>query len=355
MTRFARLYYNYNKCCRLGFNIGGFEYCLSSLFAPSKRRLSRLIQCVALFVCFGSTSLVAEVFEVTATDVTTRALSTVWVSNEPVSSATIRVYADEDGLTDITSIFTVTTDSQLVNPAHAQGIVKVTATGLSADTDYFIQTETVSSSGVFAFPTAPPYMQVHTALETTKVNALNSPIVNDLLTQDVFFPDGTTPAPGALVLIDADGLSAYPLTQFVGEAGFAAPLAAIDTNNFFGLDGRSLELQANDVLKVTVFRGLLCAAQFDFQSLVGFKRNPSHEETPAITEIEVPPSCYRNDTICDESVNILDAQYVLNFFDHDLGSCGFNPSADVVADNEINILDVQSVLNDFGNSAPPQN
>jgi len=358
MTGFAKFYYKYdnNSSMDLRLIAGNLERFLRSFSNASKRRLRTSIWCVApLLACLGPINSVADVFDVTAADVTTRALSAVWVSNEPISSATIRVFTDQDGLTDITSSITIVTDSELVNPAHAQGIAKVTATGLSADTSYFIQTETVSSSGVFTFPASPPFMQVHTALETTKVNEVNSPIANDLLSQEVFFPDGTTPAPGTLVLIEAEGVSAYPLTEFVGAAGFDAPFVAIDTNNFFGIDGRSLELQTDDVLRVTVFRGLLCESQFDFQSLIGFKRNPGHEESPAITELEVPPGCYRNDTICDESVNILDVQYVLNYFDHDIGSCGFNPAADVVADSQINILDVQSVLNDFGNSVPAQN
>jgi len=352
MTGFTKLYCKHDKNGSLGFITGGVERLFSNLFYPSRRRLRRLIQCAALFVPFGPISSVADVFDVTATDVTTRALSAAWVSNEPVSSATIRVFADQDGLTDITSSLTITTDSELVNPAHAQGIVKVTATGLSADTDYFIQTETVSSSGVFAFPATPPFMRVHTALETTKVNAVNNPIVNDLLSQDVFFPDGITPAPGSLVFVEAVGLSAYPLTAFVGVDGFDLQSAIVDTNNFFDINGTSLELQADDALKVSVFRGLICSTDFAHQGFFGFRRTPAHEETPSITEVEAPFNCFTSDPICDNDVNILDVQFIINSIDTSLGDCGFNPNVDVIADNDINILDIQRIINDIDTTVP---
>ena len=49
---------------------------------------------VAIFfatMLLSNSNAFAAVFNITATDVTTRALSVVWVSDEPVTSATIRV------------------------------------------------------------------------------------------------------------------------------------------------------------------------------------------------------------------------------------------------------------------------
>lgn len=309
-----------------------------------------LIYMVAAFL-FTTVSH-AAVYDVTPTDVTTRAVSAVWVSDEPVTSATIHVFTDIDGLVDVTSSLTVSVDSALYPPAHDQGIVKVSVSGLNADTDYYLQTETVSASGVFLYPALAPMLAVHTAVEATKVNPVNQPIVNDLIIDQITFPDGTTPAPGTLLLMEVAGLSAYPLTAFVGEGGFAAPQVVIDTNNFYGTDGRSLELQTDDVLKVTAFRGLICSTALNRQKVIGFRRTPEHLESPAITELESPFSCYASDTVCDNTVNILDVQFVLNSFDNDVGSCGYNPNADTINDGQINILDVQRVLNDFGNTVP---
>ena len=295
---------------------------------------------------------IAAVSEVTPTDVTTRSISAIWISDEPVTSASMRVFTDINGLVDITYSLTISVESASFPPAHDQGIVKVTVSGLDADTIYYIQTETVSSGGLFLSPAIAPMLEVRTAVEATKVNPLNQPIVNDLLIDQITFPDGATPAPGTLLLMEATGLSAYPLTAFVSEGGFAAPQVVIDTNNFYGTDGRSLELQTDDVLKVTVFRGLICSTTLSRQKVSGYRRTPEHIESPPVTELETPFNCYTSDTVCDNTVNILDVQFVLNSFDNDLGSCGYNPNADTVSDGQINILDVQRVLNDFGDTVP---
>lgn len=313
------------------------------LFAPA------LFSITAILLSFNAK---AAVFETTPSDVTTRALSVVWVSDEPVTSANIKVFSDITGLIDITPSLSITVDSSSFPPAHTQGIVKVSVTGLTSNTSYFIQTETISGSGVFLFPSAAPMLEVHTATEATKVSATNQPITNDLLVNQITFPDGTTPAPGTLLLMEVEGLSAYPLSAFVGEGGFVAPQAVIDTNNFYGTDGRSLELQTDDVLKVTAFRGLICNTSFTRQKFSGFRRTPEHIESPAITELETPANCYLSDTVCDNAVNILDVQFVLNSFGDDVGSCGYNPNVDTIVDGQINILDVQRVLNDFGSTVP---
>ena len=297
----------------------------------------------------------ASVSNITVTDVTSRAFSVVWVSDEPVSSATVRIYSDIDGVVDLTPSFNISVDSSSVPNAHVQGIVKVTVAGLLADTDYYVQTETVGSSGVVTAPAFSSLVLVHTALESVKANDSNLPIVNDVLLYDVFQPDGLTPAPGALVIASVDGASAYPITAFTGENGFAPQTAAIDSSNFFSIDGRSLELIADDALKISVFRGLLCGAEFESQEFFEYRRTPPHEETPVIAEVESPSKCYISDPFCDNTVNVLDVQFVLNSFGNNVGACAYNPGVDVITDGQINVLDVQRVLNDFDATVPSRN
>ena len=293
----------------------------------------------------------ASVSDVTVTDVTTRAFAVVWVSDQAVTSATLRVFSDAAGTTEITSTLTLTLVSAAFPPALTRGIVKVGVTGVVANTNVFVQTLTTGASGTVQFPTGPPFLQVHTATTTSKSTALNTPIVNDLLRQDVFALDGTTPAAGALLMVAAPTLGATPLTAFVGE-GFPAPAAVVDLNNLFGAaTGASAVVPANQNLTLTEFRGLLCPGLVDHK-LFRFRRAPAHEEAPAITELESPVKCFFADTVCDNTVNILDAQRVLNIFGRARGQCAFNSDLDIVTDNVINILDVQSVLNRFGQSAP---
>lgn len=306
---------------------------------------------IAVLGAVLATAANADVFDLTVTDVTTRAFSLVWVSDQPVLGAAVRVYADESGTTEITSDLVSEVVSESFPPAHEQGVVKVTLTGLSADTRVYVQTETSDAFGTVLFPASPPFEEVHTAVRTTKAGALDQPITNDLISYNVLDPDRVTPAPGSLIIVDAPGVSGSPLSAFAGEGGFTSPAAVVDLNNMFGTDGISAEIMADQVLTITEFRGLLCEGLENHRLLL-FRRAPAHDESPPITELETPDRCFFADTVCDDTVNILDAQFVLNAFGSTLGECAFNPTVDVVEDGVINVLDVQSVLNHLGLSAP---
>ena len=293
--------------------------------------------------------LSADVFNTTITDVTTRAFSVVWISDEPVTDVDIRVFSDPDGTTEL--LVDVTVISQTVTGAHDNGIVKIDVTGLAADTTVYAQTETVGASGVILFPNSTPFLEVTTAAETTKVNALNQPIVNDLIRYDAFGVDGATPVPGSIVIVGIPSVSNYPLSVFVGSNGFPNTSAVVDLNNLFDSTGVSAEVPADAVIEIQELRGLNCLG-LENHSLRRFGRVPAHEETPAITELESPTSCFSADTICDDTVNVLDVQFVLNSFNSTPGDCAFNPQVNTISDNAINILDVQQVLNHFGDNAP---
>lgn len=292
----------------------------------------------------------ADVTDVTVTDVTTRAFSTVWLSDEAIVDATVHIFSDAEGLDEITSTLNVDLVSVDFPLALTNGIAKVDVTGLPADTVVYIQTETTTATGTLLVPAPGPFIEVRTAVETTKVNSVGGPIVNDLIHHEVFEPDGTTPAMGSLILVKAPSLSVYPLSAFVAD-GFDAPGAAADLNNLFDDNtGSSAEVAEGLILQVTEFRGLLCSV--DDHKLLRYRRAPVHTEDPPITELETPDLCFSLDTVCDDVINILDVQRELNIFNAALGECLFNPDLDIVADDVINILDVQSVLNRFGDEAP---
>ena len=65
--------------------------------------------------------VVAAVIDVTATDVTTRRASMVWASDEPATDATVRVFADAAGTTELTGTLSVILASQ--TPALDRGIM----------------------------------------------------------------------------------------------------------------------------------------------------------------------------------------------------------------------------------------
>jgi len=328
--------------------------------------VSKVLKAGFALVTFVATASpgAASVSDVTVADVTTRAFSAVWASSEPVTSATVRVFSDAGGTHEITSTLSVALVSASFPPALTHGIVKVAVVGLSPNTNVFFQTLTTGSSSTVQFPVAPPFIQVHTATKTIKVNASNQPVVNDVLQHDVFAPDGVTPAAGTLLVVAAPNLGAYPLTVFVGD-GVPAPAAIVDLNNLFSAtSGANVEVPAGQVLTVTEFRGLRCPGLADHK-LSRYRRAPAAgtgggpppgpvpaPEPPRVTELKAPSQCFFADTVCDDTVNTADAQRVLNVFNRTHGQCGFNPDLDIIADDVINILDVQSVLNRSGQSAP---
>lgn len=303
-----------------------------------------------LFSCFwGSQPLYAAVTDVTITDVTTHAFSVVWMSDEPVTDATVHVFSDADGLNEIPNL-SVNLISSSFPPALDLGIVKVGISGLPSATEFFIQTETTNTTGTEKFPDGITLLQFKTANATTRENDDGSPIINDLIKFEIFKQDGTTPATGALMLFQVPTVSKYPLSAFVND-GFELPTAVIDLNNTFSKHtGMSIEVPGNEVALITEFRGLNCASAD--HKLTHFRKLPEHSETPLITELESPVNCFFADIVCDNIIDILDIQRLLNIFNESHGSCAFNPDLDVVKNDQIDILDLQSILNRFGEKSP---
>lgn len=292
---------------------------------------------------------------VQAADVTTRSFSVVWVDDEPIQSATVQIFADAAGTMDISSGLGQLTTSAAVAGAHDLGVAKVDVSGLLPDTCYYYRTETTTASGIEVAPIAGPYPEVCTAQTVSKILPAEQPISNDLIRHDVAHPDGISSSGGVLVLLAAPDVGAYPVSAFVGDSA-AQPRAVLDLNNLFASGtGDLLSVGFGEILQITEYRGLLCPEPMN-QERTRYVRAPEHEETLAIgvpiVEIERGGSCFFVDTMCDDTIDILDAQRVLNAFGASPDGCRFNPDLDVVADLIINVLDVQSVLNRLGENAP---
>lgn len=315
-------------------------------------RLSRYVnfKVVLVFSFLFSSNIQAQISDVTTTDVTTRAFSVVWVSDELVLSTRVELFADSGGAQTVTTA-TIDVVSERINGAHENGLVKIDITGLNSNTTFHYSIQSTTSQGTDVFPSDSSLVAVTTSVETSRVSPLNQPIVNDIINYSAHGLDGITPLPGSLVLINIPTISDYPLSAFVGNNNALIGSAVLDLNNVFNQSGISAQIAGGEIMVIKEHRGLNCLGLLN-QSLSRFAKVPQQNEFPPVTTLESPTGCFISDRNCDKTVNILDFQFVLNSFNSLSGQCAFNPDADIVADQVINILDVQGVLNDFGQSVP---
>ncbi|NOQ15294.1 MAG: hypothetical protein GQ583_12560 [Methyloprofundus sp.] len=307
-----------------------------------------LISGVSLLCSF---QLQAAVSDVTVTDVTTRAFSVVWVSDETITSADVHIYSDASRETEVSGMLNI----NLVSPAVAlaNGIAKIDVTGLIANTKYYIDTETtgtISGQVMFPLPESLPF-EVKTAVSTTRENSESGIIVNDLIQYEIFEPDGATESQGTLMMLKIPGLSAYPVTAFVGD-GFSIPKAVVDLNNIFDATRhKNTAVEGGLVMEISEFRGLLCDMQYQKRS--SLRRVPSHEETPHISQLEVPDPCFSPSGVaadfdCNGVIDPNDFTQFLMNFGIAQQSCQFKADFDLSADGVIDPNDFTQFLSVFG-------
>lgn len=301
---------------------------------------------------FYSTCLYADISDVTVTDVTTRAFSVVWVSDEPITSATVHVFSDLEGTVEISNDLVI----DLISPEVAlnNGISKVDISGLTAGTTYYINTETQGdTSGSVIFPSSTEILvDVKTAATTTRENADGGLIANDLIMYEIFEPDGVTASQGTLMVLKIPSISSYPLTAFVGE-GFSIPLAVVDLNNIFDSStNTSASVPEGSVLEIMEFRGLLCNI-FDHKKK-SFRRVSMHSEISSITGLELPGTCFSPggggsvDFNCDSRIGLEDLGALAARFGLEQPDCRFNQDFDSDKDGRIGLFDLGALASVFG-------
>ena len=102
--------------------------------------------------------------------------------------------------------------------------MKVRVSGLKPGTTYYFQIVTTTDEGTLIEPPNGPFPSVTTELSS-------SPPINDVLLHKILASDGSTPALGALLLVEVEGAD-YPITGWVGD-GYTAPLAGVDLANIY--------------------------------------------------------------------------------------------------------------------------
>jgi hypothetical protein len=176
------------------------------------------------------------------TDVTRRAFSAVWVTNQ-AASCLVNVYSDPEGESLVRGLTII--DESADHPLAAEnGVMKVRVVGLRADTPYYFQIMTVNDEGMLIEPAGGDLPSVRTEVTSQLVN-------NDVLAHRILMSDGSTPALGALLLAEVEGAD-YPVTGWVDE-GFDAPWALVDLNNLYDKEEHAnLELNVNGGATITL-------------------------------------------------------------------------------------------------------
>lgn len=304
----------------------------------------------AAFVCwfFYVPAVFPAVQDARVSDVSTRSFAISWVVSAPVVDAQVSVFADADGQIDVSDDVEFQLVSSNIPGAHDIGVGQIVVTNLSPLTEYFVRLSVTDNDGTSEFPEGGELLNVITQQSSSRVTNSNGIIVNDLLEIINESPVGqVSPLAGGLTFVEAPGVSDYPLSAFSGSNG----LSFYALNNFFDDTGQAVGLDAGEVLQQTAWRGLSCVELSD-QAQVSFSKVSSVSSAPAVSALVATDSCFFADIVCDDLVDILDIQFLLNGFGAVSGSCAFNPAHDLVADSEINILDLQSLLNQFGEQAP---
>jgi hypothetical protein len=234
--------------------------------AKARHRIAFPSLFVLLAICLPITALadVPEVSHLMITDVTTRSFSVIWASSE-ASTAELEIYEDPDGTVSATGVVITphpveSGNATIATLAEDSGVMKVRATGLSANTTYYFQTITTSkaTSDVTYFPESAPFIAVTTEALTARTyesGADTLPFSNDVIIEACYLDDGVTPAEGTILLATIEGAN-FPLAAFVGD-GVAAPYALIDLNNAFSRETHeNMDCSQGENLTLLNFRGM---------------------------------------------------------------------------------------------------
>lgn len=299
----------------------------------------------------------ADTRGVTFSDVTPRAFSAIWLSDVPVDTATLQVFADADGINEISADLDIQTLSADQAAAHAHGLVKVDVVGVEPDTRYYVRTRAQSLNSLPETVVHPapgePLLEVRTAVAVTLAQDTDPalPIANDLIYRQVTDPGGPDAPDGVLVLIRVPGLSPYPISAFVGDGAPSSTFIG-DLNNLFGADGRSVQVPPGEPMEIVELRGGVCAPNHHGLTRI---RRTGDETEPAITELREPAPCFvPSDFNCDGQVGPVDFnELLLRFGLRRIGAsgapeCRFNSDYDLVEDDLIDPRDFNDFLLYYG-------
>jgi len=281
--------------------------------------------------CLAGTPLVGWI---EVTDVTPGSFAVAWQSSEPASGSLNLFQAD--CLTPVPNPVLASEGNDLT------GIVKVTASELSANTAYCYQTVTTSknSSDTTVYPSLPASVLTEKTITRDMVAGGQSvPFANDLL--QVPAPYLATPLSsqdGMLIVLKVLDKADWPLSLL---------LSADATGNYFNMNNlfdpaarQSINLTGGERVRITERHGNLGCAGIE-----RFRTVPADQESTKGNSFQ---RCARvNDIDCNAKVNILDILRVAHGAGSSSGDPCFNSDLDINSDGKVDQLDLDAAIGGF--------
>jgi len=275
---------------------------------------------------------VPSVSQVEVTDATPGSFAVTWLASEP-SIGTLLVF-QADCATPLTGL------PMTAKGSDATGYLKVTVSGLAADTSYCYQTSTTSksTSELTVSPASPALVVTATAvLRTRSTGTTLLPFANDLLrTPAVYLPTEADTPEGKLVVLYLDGAKGPVSLLLTSDE----KTRYFNMNNLFeATTGSSVNLIGGERVRISERHGLSGCV------IDRFRKVPADQETTRIRNFETSPK--REDIDFNGTVNILDILRAAGGLGSAKGDVCFNSELDVTGHDRVDQQDLNSVIGSF--------
>lgn len=300
------------------------------------RRRRRAVAAATALILFAPIGFADVVTGGGYANVAPAGFSLVVATDAPVVAATLNVYSDPDALSDITGTLLVGNAKGFGQSQLDAGFVGMSVKGAAPQTIYYARLTLDFGAGPVDFPSTTPLPAVVTSKPLAAREAGGLLLFNALATAAASAPSSVS----FLTLTTAP----YALSSFT-EAG----LHAYNLNNLKDLAGDTLTVATGATVTLQEWLGASCPTR---PGVARVRRVPDASGGGPGLRFTALTRCFFADGNCDDTVDVLDLQYLLGFFPSAATACGFNADLDADTDGEINVLDLQALLNRFGDVAP---
>ena len=292
-----------------------------------KKTINIIVFTTMLFAAANAFAGLPSVSQMEVTDITPASFAVTWVASEPASGA-ITVY-QSDCTTPVTGLLLTSEGNDTT------GVIRVTVSGLAADTTYCYQASTTSknSAEVTLAPAQPA------AVLTARM------VVRSVATGTVIVPFGNDLLRVPAVSGAADGvLSVLYLTG--GKSPVSLLLTNDSTKQYFNMNnlsdratGTTVNLTGGESVRISERHGISGCV------IDRFRKVPADLETTGVHDLVSTPR--PQDIDYNGTVNILDVLRVVGGAGTAAGDACFNSDLDMMGHNKVDSNDVQSVVGSF--------